>query len=379
MQYLKITPYDTLFFRDGKPFTKNMSNRISSMFVPNPSTFHGAIFTALLAQNDTFREVFMNLGQAKKKEVHNRVLEIGTVYLYEEKHDAIYMESPKDLFWNSRIVKKGVFKSLDTLSTSLKTKYYLETPDILDGERCDDTYVNLYNFYYRYSNDFIRESSIKKMSDIFTSEFFTRLEIDRNKKSAKEGHLFTIEQIGFDSSSCNRNWHFLVEFDVDTAYVSKNYNCDIVPLTKGQLKLGGEQKACELNLIDVSSIPSLEHFNKCYDELCSKEIHHNERIKVVFTSPAVFQEDPIATFNKTDFELLAVVSDKPRYIGGYDLASGQSRKMVRGYAAGTVLLLQYKGQNSNRHHEMLTDIITAGKTNGFNRFIYTVETNEGVR
>ncbi len=53
-----LTPTDTFFFRDGKPFSRGESSTAAGIFPPFPSTVYGALRTAYISEHgiDAFRD-----------------------------------------------------------------------------------------------------------------------------------------------------------------------------------------------------------------------------------------------------------------------------------------------------------------------------------
>ena len=55
---LRLNPFDTLFFRDGKPFTMGEETWADSRMLPNPSVVYGALRTAIaVANNIDFKDI----------------------------------------------------------------------------------------------------------------------------------------------------------------------------------------------------------------------------------------------------------------------------------------------------------------------------------
>jgi len=47
---LRINPFDTFFFRDGKPFTMGDDSWADGIFPPSPSVIYGALRTAWISE-----------------------------------------------------------------------------------------------------------------------------------------------------------------------------------------------------------------------------------------------------------------------------------------------------------------------------------------
>lgn len=81
MKLLKIKPCDNTFFGTGQPFNFDNNSFIESMVFPYPSVFFGAIFTAMLTENNDFRKIFFK----NKRNDHEKILNIGKIYIYDER------------------------------------------------------------------------------------------------------------------------------------------------------------------------------------------------------------------------------------------------------------------------------------------------------
>ena len=115
MSYLLLTPYDNLFFRDGKPFDAGTSQWISSMNMPFPSTIYGAIFTHLMRQNLELKNEIMQFKKGFTNKVKDEdklenelikklesYLKIRNIYLYNKAQNTIYIPAPLDMFINEK-------------------------------------------------------------------------------------------------------------------------------------------------------------------------------------------------------------------------------------------------------------------------------------
>ena len=83
--FIKIKPYDTLFFRTAKPFDAGKDSWSDSNFLPNPSVIWGAMFGVL------YNEGKVNTNDKEK-------LKIKNIYLYNEKQTTILIPAPLDIY-----------------------------------------------------------------------------------------------------------------------------------------------------------------------------------------------------------------------------------------------------------------------------------------
>lgn len=96
---IEIKALDTLFFRDGKPFTMGENHWTDSLFPPNMSTIYGAIRTAYFMQNmEVFEKLRMN-NELNTEKDPTRKLEIKRLIYRINKGDnsGFYYSMPLDL------------------------------------------------------------------------------------------------------------------------------------------------------------------------------------------------------------------------------------------------------------------------------------------
>ena len=88
---LKLQPLDTLFFRDGKPFSRGDESWADGNFPPNPSVIYGAMRTALATA--TGKEIpFSEVPKVLREESFKI---IGIYYNYDS--EVNYLPLPLDL------------------------------------------------------------------------------------------------------------------------------------------------------------------------------------------------------------------------------------------------------------------------------------------
>lgn len=364
MELIKIKPCNNTFFRDGSQFEKGFSNYIKSKNTPYPSVFFGAIFTALLAENDDFREKFFS----ENRDDHEKVLNIGQVYLYNEETREVYIPAPKDLFINSNgQVKFGEFKEFANDLHSLSFERVLESPEDSDYKRVKNKYINIKNIFGAYSKKQEIRIDLKDEEDIFVKNIKLGIGLSYDKKTVEEGRLYRIEQTEFVDDS----WLYLIEYNLDSDYLECNYeDIELNDLNEGYLKLGGEGKVCSFKKVENKKVSKFNENKK------SVKLNSN-RFKLIFTSDVFFEGDIKEVLNG-EVRLIGLANDKPLYIGGYDMKSrennkGMARAMYKGYGAGTVALLETRHRGCNIDY--IENKINLGKVKGFGEFVVLEENN----
>lgn len=362
MKLLKIKPYDNTFFRLGNNFEFKISNVIQTKNVAYPSTFFGAIFTAILANNDEFRERFLSVD---KNTDHLEILNIKQIYLYDEKQGMTYIKAPRDIFINNNEVKFGKFKEIKSGGSSISYPYYLEEPYGNELERADCYFVSIKDFYDKYRYKVLDNIDLKQEDEIFIKNVKTGIALDKSTGIVKESLLYTIEQTEFKNITedyYGNDWSFVVEYAIDNNFLKKHAYPEVKNLDKGELKLGGETKVCTYEIIENSDI------NEFKSKTSQGFLKPGEKLKVILTSDSYFTKSFAKLFND-DMKILALVNDKPIYIGGFDVAKNKEKAMYKGYSAGTVLLLQNESGKDINLQKYLDMRLRNELKNGFNEYI----------
>ncbi|WP_294184221.1 type III-B CRISPR module-associated protein Cmr3 [uncultured Clostridium sp.] len=362
MGLLNIKPCDNTFFGDGSQFKFGINNFIKSKNIPYSSTFFGAVFTAILSKNDSFRKIFLDK-KDKNSYDHEKILKLGQVYLYNNVTSMAYIPAPKDLFVNSKGRKAfGNFIELKKSMISIPYERILQSPRDSDYEMANNKYINIEDIYSLYLNRISDDIELVDENQIFIKNNKIGIKLDKSTGSVEESMLYRIEQTEFlDDLKENKNWSYLVEYKICRDYLNRYYEgIKVDDLDSGYLKLGGENKVCRFKKMkDSREYRCIENFN------AKKKVKLNEGIyKVIFTSDAFFERDIDESFG-SDVKIIGIANYKPIYIGGFDMKSG-IRKMYKGYAAGTVVLMKVLSQSAELK-------IEPPNSKGFNKYIILEE------
>lgn len=353
---VNIKPCDNTFFGDGNQFNFDISKIIKSKNTPYPSVFFGAIFTAILANNDEFRKEFFR----KESYDHEKILNIGQVYLVNEEDKKVYIKAPIDLFINSKHeIAFGIFEKNTSKYNCLKYEYFFQGPIDKDYKRVDNMYINIKNIYDSYSKRNSDEIELKNENKIFIKNNKIGIGIDKDSKNVEDGKLYKIQQTEF----LNNDWSYMVEYDINQDYLKDNYP-KIKDLESGYLKLGGENKVCKFKTIKNKKI---EKFNLNKIDNFTSGVY-----KIIFTSETYFAKGIESFFESNHISVLGISNDKPIYIGGYDMKKGKGciRKMYKGYSAGTVVLVKViEGIDM----EKICELFKNENVKGFNRCVILKE------
>jgi CRISPR-associated protein Cmr3 len=319
-----MEPIDTLFFRDGKPFSMGDQSTAFGIFPPNPSTVLGAIRTGIISQNKGYikflsGEMAQEIGTVA--DFSNSSLKLKGIFLYNSNDDYFYMPAPFDLFREEDgKAKRTSIKTAHLFSTNLdfdRFPFTVEKNKAKSVESFYLTHTDFFSYLTGASDDF----NIYHESKFCRIEYKTGIKMSPLTRSSAEGRLYRVGMRRFDEG-----WMLACDLDGATSLRKS-----------GVLKMGGEGKVCRYERI--SSALQDKH-QKVLDQVKKTGI-----IKLYFATPAIFKngwfpdEDLV---NGADFrlELLSASVGNPVYVGGWDMGKaggkGWHKPMMRAVPAGSV-------------------------------------------
>jgi CRISPR-associated protein Cmr3 len=334
--WYKIKPLDTLFFRDGRPFSMGAETWAKPIFPPYPSTVYGAIWTWLIFEKGSLKEFEDGkyndeLGRIIKdektnlKEVKKGNLTIKGPFICLDNN--IYFPVPLDL-----LQKKGAPQSE---KNNLFYIDYINKPEIFISDYpLERILVNKNDFELKECDGFLDISSLKgylmqshgilqftEKKEIFLEEKKTGIKRSRKTLSSEEGHLYKIPMIRLE-----RGVSFYIEIEGLNSYPQE-----------GKVQLGADWKIVK---IEKTEKDLLKELRKIDFQL------NNKIFKVYFATPAIFKKGWIPDWiNETTFEgnhekiklkLVSCSIGKFNLIGGWDLANKKPKMMYKAVPAGSV-------------------------------------------
>ncbi|MDQ7032454.1 MAG: type III-B CRISPR module-associated protein Cmr3 [Desulfonauticus sp.] len=338
---IEITPMDTLFFRDSKPFYMGEETWSDSMSLPYPSVIYGALRSVYFANNS---------GEIKKANTaYDPTINLNIKSICFKIGNSIYFPLPLDCIKYKDSNEKKIHTTLKLLK---KEYFFSDIPlDYIVGLDNDKKIENILNGLIRQSNlkkylnsHLLDPFVVKKLSDVIESE--PKIGITRSRKtlSSDESKLYRVDMKRF-----KENFSIVVDFE--------GLN---LPNT-GLLKLGGEGKGA-LYSVNKDVVPNIDFPN----------FNNNETyFKLVLTTPAIFkkgwipawidEETLIGNINSLKLKLLSVVMGKPIYISGFDIKNRRPKPMFKAVPHGSVYYFKLlKGTfneiKDNFHCKSISDI-----------------------
>jgi len=333
---IEIDAVDTLFFRDGKPFSMGDETWADGMFPPNPTVIRGALRSLWFSRNPQAFQNFKKDGVDPTKD-----LSIKGIAIRRRVNGFVedLLPAPRDLVITNPDSKQAEFLSIeeypDSAASSLSLKSYFTYKDDKKVNSIESAFLEKQSFmrYLALQGKF----QITSVEDIITSE--PKVGIGRNNTSltAEEGQLYRVDMkrlqtVGGQDASCIS---LLVDYD----------NFDL-PET-GFFKLGGEGK--------VVSYRKAEPF------LPDPRISLNEDncFKLVLLTPAIFEngwkakwmEDSTAMKERLGdlkIELVAAAIGGKQAVSGFDMKTRKDKETKYAVPAGSVYVLKILNENLDK-------------------------------
>lgn len=308
---VEITPIDTLFFRDGKPFTMGTDTWGSGIFPPYPSMVYGALRSLYFSHH------IEQLNKANTSEDPTVHLKIKGLYLKNE--NSFLFPVPLDCVEtvNERKTLVLELKKIEFLC-NCPSEYMLIhgiSEKVKNPENGWLSFDNLVN----YLNGDYEKLSYRSLSDFVKEE--PKIGIGRNNftKSVEEGMLYRIGTKRLINTS--------IIVDIEGLSLPES----------GLMKIGGEGRPARFKCFKDCNIPAPTSINK-------------KLIKLYLLTPAIFNKgwlpDSIDENNLTGeingikVKLLTSAIGKPLYIGGFDIKSGKPKQMKKAVPSGSIYIFE---------------------------------------
>ena len=322
--FYRIEPLDTLFFRDGRPFTMGVEAWANPVFPPYPSTVYGAIRTWLIFETGNLKDFRAGkyadeLGTPSKK----GRLKIKGPFI--SVNNNLYFPVPNDLLIKKKDKKDNTLFKIDLVGTPeiLISDYFLEKAFI---NKADFEVDNVDGFIDMASlQDYLSGRRVNipftEKKEIFMQERKTGIKRSRKTLSSEEGCLYRLPMIRF-----KKDVSLFVEVEGVNNYPEK-----------GIIQLGGEGKIARIEKKSDDLLKDLEDMNFEFKE---------HVFKLYLATPAIFENGWLPKWiDKTTLEgsyqgikvkLVACSIGKYCSIGGWDLANHKPKPMFKLVPAGSV-------------------------------------------
>ncbi len=321
---IEINAFDTLFFKDGKPFSMGEDVWASGIFPPAPSVFYGMLQTTFAAQQNIAPKQIAN-------ETQN--LKINGIYL--KLNDQLLFPIPADVFVPKNNIVSGEEQSSLRLvmkdnipNSSLSGKGVLKILHSNTNEKIKDyfgkAFLSKINFeeYTNGSNDVW----FYQLSDFLSSEAKVGIGKDPASNTTSKGKLYRVGMVRPEAVSLQGK-DYKLSFVIDFNGIDLSEKSNL-------LRLGAEYKTAYFNTIKKPKI-SLPKISSEY--LC-----------LYLATPAIFENGSFPTFfnqksfDAVQFEMVSCAIGKAQYLGGFDMVKRYPKPMKKVVPAGSVYYLKSK-------------------------------------
>lgn len=320
-----INALDTLFFRDGKPFSMGEESWADGIFPPYPSVLYGALRTWYIT----------NKGGRINQELIDESGEIvlrGVMYQHQGK---IYLPLPMDFVEPKdksaaqmakeeqnkeyHVTKLSRYENA-TLSNYPLTTLLMPPSEVKEVSSFDNGLMDLDSFKQYLEGTLKTYDSAVKMSDIAPSEPKVGIGRDDSTATADDGKLYRVGMRRLE------DFEFLLEMDLPT---------NGMPAISSLLKMGGEGKVAVFR--GRGRIGRSGRIDKSTIDLKEKQF------KLYLATPALFKNGWRPNLEEKfgiKANLIAAAIGKPQHIGGFDMVKRKAKPMLKAAPAGSVFYFE---------------------------------------
>lgn len=343
---IEIEALDTLFFRDGKPFSMGDDTWANGMFPPLPSVLYGALRTAYMAQQN------ITIDEMLDKTKDFRIKQIA--YIIDSNK---YFPMPLDLVNEGDILNKLEKNGKGKYNSFILPKHQLEHKSHLKGfehknfqeilvlpedkapeiEGIDEGMIEIAQFEQYITKSSNQVESLIKLSNHIKEQPKIGIGRQNETRTTEEGKLYRVNM-------CRpKDLKIYIEFDGLNNFANK-----------GLLKLGAENKLVTFNELKKGLIDQI-----------TVDFKAEKNFKIYLSTPAIFKQGyyPTEIFKKanTEVELLTCAVGKCLNVGGFDMLEREPKPMQKAVPAGSVYYYRLKSGD-------LEDLITELQTNGISEY-----------
>ena len=314
---IRISALDTLFFRDGKPFTMGEETWADGVFPPYPSVLYGALRTWYIANHPDgiSQRLIDESAGIRISSLHYRLpsglhlpLPLDFVEPKNKKEKEKNKEDREKLY---RVVSMELRKQ--NMLTNHPLPAIILPKDNLEVETVEDGLVSNEDFK-QYLEGTLQEIGIRRLKDAAQTEPKVGIGRTDSTNTTDEGKLYRV--------GMRRATDFEIIVEVTLPDEQFQYRATFI-------KLGGEGK--------IATIEEKGRMDSLQIEKDSIGIKSG-KFKLYLSSPAIFKKGwkPDLESMGIKAQLIAAVLGKPVHIGGFDMAKKSPKPMLKAVPAGSV-------------------------------------------
>jgi CRISPR-associated protein Cmr3 len=338
---IELDAIDTLFFRDGKPFSMGEETWADGIFPPPPSVIYGALRTAYFAEHiDEYKKLKAN-GNLNQEE-RDITLSLKIVNSAFRIANNTYFPIPQDL-----VKRKSKKKELAFLLTLDKSKSISNSPVSnclipLDKEISGSEIESIDNGLVTIETlcDYLNANSnshyYKSLSDWVSQE--PKIGIGKNNETNTSSDSGMLYRVGM-----NRLKKINIGNKVNES-ITLGFEIEGISVNSSFMRLGGEGKA-----VKISNTDGFDWFSIEPPELTGKT-----QFKVYLSTPALFKSGWLPDFSEKfkncniHASLMTAAIGRPIHIGGFDMKNNRPKPMLKATPPGSVYYYKTEALSSNQ-------------------------------
>lgn len=323
MTSFQIDAIDTLFFRDGKPFSMGEETWANGLFPPYPSTVYGMLRSLHFATH------LNELSSANTIVDPTLALALKGYILGLSKDTGEFNTAfpiPNDLYAEGRekpnqatLFRCVARPSEEKIISDYPFDYVLETQGQKKIQTLGGKALLTGSEFTNYLSDAQDQYDIEWLSHYMTEEPKVGIGRDYHTRSSAEGKLY---RVAMNRPAGEKgSLQLLLKFE------------GLRLADFGISRFGAEGKAIEYQLTD-------------FPEVSTSVTTQDKYFKIYFATPAIFKEGayPLSWLLNHGLKLLTGASGKPEYIGGFDLKKVAPKPMLKAIPAGTVFYVKIEDE-----------------------------------
>lgn len=341
---IRIEPLDTLFFRDGKPFSMGEETWADGYLLPPPSVIYGALRTAIAVQNGIpFVKVPTELDAVKVTGTYYRIdgntvlpLPLDLVE-YEKTSEIQDAEAEEKKYEVKPLAWAPMFKMVTKAAKQEQTQYLGmakggETVEVFDHGFIVATELE------KYLEGHLDRTLAYKMTDFVPNEPKVGNGRDDLTRSVEESLLYRTDM--------KRSG----QLQIGVSFIAGRHT-----FTDALVRLGGEGKLAQITPVRIPF------------KLLKKNItFQKNRFKVYFSTPTLLKNGvPNLSALGIEARLVGACVGKPIHIGGFDMENKRPKAMCKAVPAGSVFLYESENDVSLLNNLQGTSLSDERKNEGF--------------
>lgn len=320
---LNIRPLDTLFFRDGKPFSRGEETWAEGVFPPYPSVIYGALRTWYISNHllpfsdeaiDKSAGIQVSGLRYRTSESMFMPMPLDLVEPKEKSTEEKNSESRNKKY---RVIRLHLHQNTGVISShpdlpDLDSAHFLLLPsDNEQVESIDDGLMEVSDIE-RYLNDPFTEGEVRRIKDLAASEPKTGIGREDATNVASDALLYRV--------GMRRATDFGISVECDLPDENLQQQSFVV-------RLGGENKMVALE----------SHGGRVKISPDAVQLKPGG-FKLYLSTPAIFNNGWKPDLNQYGIQanLFAAVTGKPLHIGGFDMVNNKPKPMYKAVPAGSV-------------------------------------------